>query len=130
MTQAQLAQGHGPLLAVRDVSVVFVPCVMVVRPGKVTVVCEIVLRFVTVEIGAVPKDVEVLVKVVVPVDWLTVVRKLVRVVSVVPVENDVVVRRVEFGSRPGRYNLFTFVADMLIDQDPLWAAEIIWIKQP
>lgn len=43
---------------------------------------------------------------------------------------DIVVRRVERGSRPGVYNLFTFVEPIIEDEDPLWAAEIVWIRQP
>lgn len=44
---------------------------------------------------------------------------------------DIVVRRLEPGSRPGVYTLFSFVEPTIIpDQDPLWAAEIVWIRQP
>lgn len=45
-------------------------------------------------------------------------------------ENRVVVRRIEPGTRPGHYNLFTFVDPLVIDVKPAWAAEIIWIRQP
>lgn len=45
-------------------------------------------------------------------------------------DSKVVIRRVEPGSQPGLFNLFTFVDPLIADCQPLWAAEIIWIRQP
>jgi transcriptional regulator with XRE-family HTH domain len=44
--------------------------------------------------------------------------------------NRVVVRRVEIGKKPGTFSLFTFVDPLVEDVTPLWAAEIVWIRQP
>jgi transcriptional regulator with XRE-family HTH domain len=45
-------------------------------------------------------------------------------------EDRIVVRRVEPGTKTGHYNLFTFVETPTAEVQPLWAAEIIWIRQP
>jgi hypothetical protein len=44
--------------------------------------------------------------------------------------NEVMVRRVERGSRNGVYTLTNFVDPPLVDQQPVWVAEIVWIRQP
>ncbi len=42
--------------------------------------------------------------------------------------NEVMVRRVERGSRNGVYTLTNFVDPPLVDQQPVWVAEIVWIS--
>jgi transcriptional regulator with XRE-family HTH domain len=44
--------------------------------------------------------------------------------------NDVMVRRVERGTRNGVYTLTNFIDAPLVDQQPVWVAEIVWIRQP
>jgi transcriptional regulator with XRE-family HTH domain len=50
---------------------------------------------------------------------------------VVALDDDrIVVRRLEPGIQAGHYNLFTCVDVEVAEVKPLWAAEIIWIRQP